>query len=303
MEWSPPAERVRYGSHRSLHSLRPMATSPALLIFTDLDGTLLNADDYRYDAALPVLQALQRQQIPVIPVTSKTRREVAALRQQIAPQDPFIVENGSAIFLTKGDRRFDSSVVNQFPTDVTETFQICRLGCTYDEARRALVELSRLLNSPLQGFGDLSAAALQEMTGLALEAIPLAQARDFTEPFVMPKTIHPDLLDAAVRQVGMGVVVGDRFSHLIGPHAGKGMAVRLLIAAYQSVIPEQSIYTIGLGNSPNDLEMLETVDLPIVIPGSAGAHPALIDRGWQIAPESGSRGWAIAVQQALQENR
>ncbi|MGB3519525.1 MAG: HAD hydrolase family protein [Elainellaceae cyanobacterium] len=290
-----------------------MATSPAVLIFTDLDGTLLNADDYRYDAALPVLQALHQQQIPVIPVTSKTRREVAALRQQIAPQDPFIVENGSAIFLTRGDRRFDLAAVHgsitdstdtdSTDTDSTETLQMCRLGCTYDEARRALVELSRLLNIPLQGFGDLSAAALQDLTGLPLSAIPLAQARDFTEPFVMPKTIHPDQLDAAVQQLGMGVVVGDRFSHLIGSHAGKGRAVRLLIAAYQSVIPEQSIYTIGLGNSPNDLEMLEAVDLPVVIPGSAGAHPALSDRGWQIAPESGSRGWAIAVQQALQENR
>ncbi|MBF2087345.1 MAG: HAD hydrolase family protein [Synechococcales cyanobacterium K44_A2020_017] len=295
-----------------------MATSPAVLIFTDLDGTLLNADDYGYDAALPVLQALHQQQIPVIPVTSKTRREVAALRQQIAPQDPFIVENGSAIFLTRGDRRFDLAAVHgsitdstdtdstdtdSTDTDSTETLQMCRLGCTYDEARRALVELSRLLNIPLQGFGDLSAAALQDLTGLPLSAIPLAQARDFTEPFVMPKTIHPDQLDAAVQQLGMGVVVGDRFSHLIGLHAGKGRAVRLLVAAYQSVIPEQSIYTIGLGNSPNDLEMLEAVDLPMVIPGSSGAHPALSDRGWQIAPESGSRGWAIAVQQALQENR
>ncbi|TVQ17548.1 MAG: HAD-IIB family hydrolase [Leptolyngbya sp. DLM2.Bin15] len=277
-----------------------MATSPAVLIFTDLDGTLLNTDDYRYDAALPVLQALHQQQIPVIPVTSKTHREVAALRQQIAPHDPFIVENGSAIFFPKGDRRFDRSVVNHLPTDVTEAFQVCRLGCTYDQARRGLVALSGLLNTPLQGFGDLSATALQELTGLPLDAIPLAQAREFTEPFVMPKTIHPDPLNAAVQQLGMGVVVGDRFSHLIGPHAGKGKAVRLLIAAYQSVIPDQSIHTIGLGNSPNDLEMLEAVDLPIVIPGSAGPHPALSDRGWQIAPEAGSRGWAIAVQRALQ---
>ncbi|MCU0535678.1 MAG: HAD-IIB family hydrolase, partial [Hydrococcus sp. Prado102] len=61
------------------------------LIFTDLDGTLLNQDDYAYEAAIPVLEKLKTQQIPVVPVTSKTRQEVETLRQEIKLEDPFIV--------------------------------------------------------------------------------------------------------------------------------------------------------------------------------------------------------------------
>jgi mannosyl-3-phosphoglycerate phosphatase len=42
---------------------------------------------------------------------------------------------------------------------------------------------------------------------------------------------------------------------------------------------QQAIITLGLGNSPNDLEMLENVDIPIVVPGCRGSHPELADRG------------------------
>ena len=49
-----------------------------IMIFTDLDGTLLNHDDYRYDAALPALDAIRRLHIPLIPVSSKTMVEMHA---------------------------------------------------------------------------------------------------------------------------------------------------------------------------------------------------------------------------------
>ncbi len=42
------------------------------LVFTDLDGTLLNHDDYSWEAARPALEELQRQSIPLILVSSKT---------------------------------------------------------------------------------------------------------------------------------------------------------------------------------------------------------------------------------------
>jgi len=54
--------------------LHPLDSAMPCLIFTDLDGTLLNAESYSYQAALPTLARLQQAGIPVIPVTSKTRR-------------------------------------------------------------------------------------------------------------------------------------------------------------------------------------------------------------------------------------
>ena len=230
-----------------------------LIIFTDLDGTLLNQDDYRYDAAVPVLEKLRAQKIPVVPVTSKTRAEVEVLREELSLTDPFIVENGSGVFVPVDDRRF--VITNP---QVASSYHLERLGCTYTEAREGLKGISRVLDSPLRGFGDLTVAEVREKTGLTVAEAQRAKTREFTEPFVTPQQIPAEQLKQAVQEQGFQIVVGDRFSHLIGNTAGKGKAVRWLLEQYQSA---DQVVTVGLGNSPNDLGMLEVVDYPIIIPG------------------------------------
>lgn len=265
------------------------------LIFTDLDGTLLNAEDYQFDDALPVLGSLQEQRIPVISVTSKTRQEVEVLRQQIAPQDPFIVENGSGVFVNQTDDRF--SLTNTQPWS---EFHLLQLGCSYAEVRTGLRQLGEVLNRDLQGFGDLSLEEIVDLTGLPPDDATRAKAREFTEPFLTPKTVPPEEVEAAAKALGFQVVVGDRFSHLIGANAGKGSAVQHIVEAFQAVHPAVSITTIGLGNSPNDRAMLEAVDIPVVVPGRAGPHPGLVSYGWKVAPFSGAKGWARVVQSLLE---
>lgn len=46
------------------------------LVITDMDGCLLNHNDYHYDAVLPTLKQLNNDAIPVILNTSKTRFEL-----------------------------------------------------------------------------------------------------------------------------------------------------------------------------------------------------------------------------------
>lgn len=103
------------------------------------------------------------------------------------------------------------------------------------------------------------------------------------------------LIETTVQQLGFKVVIGDRFSHLIGGNTGKGKAVKWLVQQYQRCYPTAKIQTIGLGNSPNDLAMLESVDIPIVIPGKNGPHPRLANLGWSVATAAGSQGWGNAV--------
>ena len=65
-----------------------------VLVFTDLDGTLLDHHNYSFAPALQMLHRLNSINIPVIPNTSKTFAELIDLRQQIGLEGPFIVENG-----------------------------------------------------------------------------------------------------------------------------------------------------------------------------------------------------------------
>ncbi|MDY6940578.1 MAG: HAD-IIB family hydrolase [Cyanobacteriota bacterium] len=272
----------------------PNSSQRHILIFTDLDGTLLNPDDYRYDSALPTIHQLQSRHIPVIPVTSKTRREVETLGEQIGLAEPFIVENGSGIFIPKGDRRFEVSGCEEWGND-----HLMRLGCTYADARETLTKLAAALGETLRGFGDLSVEEVQQLTGLPPEEVKLAQTREFTEPFVTPKTIPPETIAREGEKLGFHITVGDRFSHLIGAEAGKGKAVRWLVERYRAMFPDAEIVTIGLGNSPNDRPMLEVVDIPAIIPGKNGPHPGLADRGWQVAPAVGCQGWGLIVEEIL----
>lgn len=261
-----------------------------LLIFTDLDGTLLNQHDYRYDAALPQLQRLKQHQIPVIPVTSKTRLEVEELLMELELDEPFIVENGSAVFIPANDQRFDLAAAEPWGR-----YRLMQFGDTYTEARQNLQAVAAALGEPLQGFADLSEAEISAMTGLPAVEVKRAKAREFTEPFVTPKAKTAEDIAAAVATVGWQVVVGDRFSHLIGPGAGKGKAVRWLTQRYRFK-PGDRPTTVGLGNSPNDLSMLEEVEIPIVVPGPNGPHPGLADRGWQVAPAPGCVGWSAVIE-------
>ncbi|MGD1852860.1 MAG: HAD-IIB family hydrolase [Leptolyngbyaceae cyanobacterium] len=262
-----------------------------LIIFTDLDGTLLNGETYDYGGAVPVIQQLKSLKIPVVPVTSKTRAEVTTLRQDVGLSDPFVTENGSGIFIEVNHNPFD-----QPPGEQEGDFYVVDLGCPYVQARAGLRVIANELRHSLLGFGDMTIARLEKYTGLSAKDAQEAKAREFSEPFITPKAVTAEQIVEAVEAVGFKVVVGDRFSHLIGPEAGKGNAVKRLVALYQSILPAgETIVTVGLGNSPNDLDMLENVDHAIVLPGVDGPHPQLCDRGFAIAPSSAPQGWVDAV--------
>ncbi|MEO0986694.1 MAG: HAD-IIB family hydrolase [Cyanobacteria bacterium J06639_14] len=267
----------------------------ALILFSDLDGTLLNGETYAYEAAVPVIEQLKKQGIPVVPVTSKTRAEVETLIQEIGLTDPFVTENGSAIYIPRETCPFE------LPEGEDDgPYRVLPLGVPYVMARAGLKAVAQEIGRPLKGFGDLSVEQVQHLTGLDTKDAQQAKMREFTEPFLTPKNTTPEKLETAAGEMGFRVVVGDRFSHLIGMEAGKGAAVHKLVSLYKPTFPEgEPIVTVGLGNSPNDLDMLANVDRAIVLPGKSGPHPRLADRGWQIAPEPAPKGWAIAVHQVL----
>lgn len=265
------------------------------LVFTDLDGTLMNGETYAYQAAVPTIQSLRGLGIPVIPVTSKTRREVETWRQAIGLADPFIVENGSAIFMPRQNTQFSLP-----DGDDDGDYRVVQLGCPYVVARAGLKAIALGLGRPLKGFGDWGPEQIVTLTGLSVEDAKAAKAREFSEPFMTPKNVTRERLSQVVTEMGFRVVIGDRFSHLIGSEAGKGRAVEQLVALYEAAHPDQPRpTTVGLGNSPNDLDMLEHVDHPIVMPGAKGPHPELAERGWEIAPAVAPEGWRLAVEQVL----
>ena len=58
------------------------SVTPFYVIFTDLDGTLLDHDTYEWKEAEPALDLCKKLGVPVVFVSSKTRAEIEVLRRQ-----------------------------------------------------------------------------------------------------------------------------------------------------------------------------------------------------------------------------
>ena len=104
-------------------------------------------------------------------------------------------------------------------------------------------------------------------------------------------------------KLGTTIYQGNRMSHLLGKGSHKGKAVIELKKFLNK--PEAKI--IALGDSHNDLPLLEVADRAIVVPGKNGPNLTLkegINNGdFLLAPEPHSKGWSLAVRDVINSFR
>lgn len=260
----------------------------SLLVFTDLDGTLLDHETYRFDDARPALQILKEKKFPLIICSSKTRAEIEACRSKLRLLHPFIAENGAAVFIPR----------NYFPFSFSHDrkdshYFIIELGTSYSELRAALEKIKRLFPKKIRGFGDLTVEETARVCGFSLAEARLAKKREYDEPFILKdKKLEPEI-EKAARSLRLKVTRGSRFYHLLGAN-DKGKAVSLLVDICRQT--GNQFITIGLGDSLNDLPMLEAVDCPVLVQKPDGSYdPAVKLRNLSYAPAPGPEGFRISV--------
>jgi mannosyl-3-phosphoglycerate phosphatase len=282
------------GPQREKHSRPAGADAPAfrivrrpdrewgarpLLLVTDLDGSLLD-ETYGFAPARPALAALAAARAGLVLASSKTRAEMEPLAARLGLRTPLIVENGGAILMPREDGGWEA---------------IAR-GVAHAQLRRALEEIALEAGVAVRGFSSLGPEAVAGLTGLDPAAARLALAREHDEPFVIADERRTPALVAAAQRRGLRVTRGGRFFHLTGD-TDKGRAFRQLLALIAR--PRE---TVGLGDAPNDLPLLEAVDRPIVIPRADGTvEPELAAAlpSAELAPAPGPVGWNAAVMTLL----
>jgi mannosyl-3-phosphoglycerate phosphatase len=267
-----------------------------ILIFTDLDATLLNHEDYSFNDALPMLDRIWKMGIPLILTTSKTRRETEFLQNEIGIDDPFIVENGAAIYFPP--KYTDFFIDDPQQEQAFQIMQIIQLGISYDRIR-AFIDETRDQFS-IRGFGDMSAQEISEMTGLPLRRAEFARARQYTEPFIMGQDQDIYRLQDLAVERGIKITKGGRFHHMIGLNQDKGEAVKMVHNIFDRKHGEKHL-TIGLGDSINDVPMLNNVDIPVLIPHPERGFLDVTFPGIIRAGEPGSKGWNDVMEGLLDE--
>jgi mannosyl-3-phosphoglycerate phosphatase len=260
-----------------------------LIVFTDLDGTLLDGETYSFEPALPALKLLKEKEIPLIICSSKTKREIEYYRRKLDNHDPFISENGGGIFISAGYFKFQ---ISNFKSEENGKYRTIRLGAKYSDLRKAIIEL-RQEGFNIKGFGDMTAEELAGIANMSIDEAKMAKERDFDEPFIFSGNEEElQRLFESIRAMGFNYTQG-RFFHILG-NSDKGKAVSILTELYKRKFNE--ITTIAIGDSPNDIPMLEKVDYPIIVQKPDGSYDQRIKAPNIIKADGiGPDGWNKAI--------
>ena len=266
----------------------------ACLVVTDMDGTLLNHHDYRVDAALPMLRQLEQRAIPVIFNTSKTYAELLELVQQLDNRHPFIVENGSAIFIPQAYFSADC-LPGGAESDDASGYYILRLG----ETLQTIQDFLDRIQPPAVNFVECSLQQAMQLTGLGQQQAQAARQRQFSIPLWFEDPDAEAQFSEQALAEGFGILRGGRFLHVLG-RCDKGQSMRVLERLYQDC-HHRHYKIIALGDSPNDLLMLQQADIPVVVNSPSSARIELQHERRLDSEQQAPEGWVEGVQAALNQ--
>jgi len=259
---------------------------------TDVDGCLLDRESFSHAGAVAALERLKQAGVPIILCSSRTRAELERLRQELGLADPFIAENGGALF----------SPVGAFPFPLQgaarrEPFDVVEFGRPHRDVLDLLRRVAAREGLPIATFSDMSVQDVANECTLPLPAARLAKLREYDEPFrlVTPDPAARARLCRALRTAGLRCFSGGRYDHVTSG-ANKGLAAVFLFRCY--VRAWGDVASIGFGDSANDLELLKAVEIPVVVRGpdeAATVSLAQQVRGARVTTAVGPPGWAEAV--------
>ena len=281
--------------------LLPAKPRLPLVVFTDLDGTLLDAHTYAVGPVHQMLARLAAQRIPVVFCSSKTAAEQRPLRSALGLEHaPYIVENGSGVFVpdSAGLAVTDWTRVPGIPHERMRV-----LGQSFDAVRAGLARATARTGSPVAGFADLSSRQVAELTGLDDAAAARARQRDFSETLIdQCSPAEWSTLAVALAAEGLTCRHGGRFRTVSGAESDKGRAARLVAGLYSVALGQPGV-TAGIGDSANDEGLLTSVDYPYLVAHHERSWAPLDIPGLVRTASAGPCGWNEAIQHLLATQR
>ena len=256
-----------------------------LLVFTDLDGTLMEHESYSVEPAVAALAELAERAIPLILVTSKTSAEIVAIKEALGLDGPYICENGAALYLEE---------------DAAAARRCVEFGKRLEQWLPAVHDLRARHGWRFHGFSDWNDQQVSDLTGLAIEQAALARQRHYSEPLLW-RDSQRALADfqAAIQEMDLQLLEGGRFLSLQGLYDKSG-AVQFFVSRQASHREHGAITTVALGDSPNDTAMLEQADIAVIIKSAKSDRIQLQQPGRVIRTLlPGPAGWQEAMDEIL----
>ncbi len=236
------------------------------VIFTDLDGTLLDAS-YRFDAARRALACCQALRVPLVAVSSKTLAEMTQWARPLGLA-ALVYENGFGIALREASPAWlRPRVLARFgyhrPHRQENAWFLWEQPLPDLKARFQPV-IQRFPPEALRWATDLSLEEWVRITGLSPEMARRARQRRGVPPLWVAPAFRTSVIQA-LQQAGFRVGQGRHF--VTAAPYDKGVAVQALVAAVRARHAHARF--LALGDQPADEAMAPFVDRFVKVQGPA----------------------------------
>ncbi len=232
------------------------------IIFTDLDGSLLELESYNHTIAEEKVTELSRQGIPIIFCSSKTFAEQRYYQKFYNLSAPMIIENGAAVAIPQSYHPYFNNLPHTFIDD--------HLLFSFAEGSQFILEnidrIRKKLDLKLFGYNDLTLSEISSITQLSEMELTRTTQRLFSETLLVGDFTSPNFkkMRQLLFEVNLQCTPGSKFYTITGISSNKGKAINWLTHHYKQITSSQ-FSTIGIGDSFNDLSMLTEVDRPFLV--------------------------------------
>ncbi len=258
-----------------------------IIIFTDLDGSLLDKKTFKFDIIEDYFKELISRGIIIILNSSKTESELLDFNKQNNLNLSFISENGSSIHgLNKIHRNLpDKVIISRSKNEIQKI---------YDK------NISLDLKNKIVPILELNIDEQKEIFGLPLDKLSLATKRMYSIPVLFKGTdIDRNNFFKVINDIGLTAQSGGRIINICDDtNKSKAMSKTLILIRKKL---SNEITTIGVGDNENDIEMLEQSDFPCLIKNE-NFDSSLINIDNLIkSNEPSPIGWSDVIKTALQK--
>jgi len=255
-----------------------------IIVFTDLDGTLLHRDTFKFDAIKDYIKSLVNKGIIIIPNSSKTEKEIEKFNNELGLELPYISENGSSIH--------GLNLINvNFPNKII-----------LSREKEALLKIfinkvpEHLRNKCFQ-ISKLSKNIQEKIFGQKDDKLKDALNRKYTLPFLFKgdKNEKNKLLKI-LNSNTLTFQEGGRVLNLCD-NINKVKSMNKVIKILKKT--EDKIKSIAVGDNYNDLDMLKNCDIPCLVFNDKFKLDQINIDNLIFSNRPSPEGWADVIKKAL----
>ena len=264
-----------------------MYSNSSILIFTDLDGTLLNRDNFKFESTKPFLKELKKKNIIIIPNSSKTENEIIEFNNEADFQFPFVSENGSIIH--------NLNFLNQeFPDKIILARNTNEIQNIFDK------NIHQDLKSKCKVISSLTISEQTQIFGLPENKLKQVFKRSCTIPIIFEGNNEEKLsLKNLLLKIGLDCMEGGRVLNL-GDRINKADAMKKIIQMLETKFKFKP-KIIAVGDNHNDLEMLQNSDIPCLVKNEKFLKKNLQIKNLIVSKQAAPEGWVEIVKLALEK--